>query len=68
MKELELFFNNHYKTDQMMDWSELTEKQKQALEKSQEFRKYNLEKAIEEFRVVCLKEVDKLIESVKRFR
>lgn len=68
MKELENFYNNHYKTDQMMDWSELTEKQKKALENSQEYWKFKLDNAIDDFRLACLKEVDKLIEVVKRFR
>jgi hypothetical protein len=68
MKELENFYNNHYKTDQMMDWSELTDKQKKALENSQEYWKLKLDNAIDDFRLACLKEVDKLIEVAKRFR
>jgi hypothetical protein len=67
MKELENFYNTHYKTDQMMDWSELTDKQKKALENSQEYWKFKLDNAIDDFRIACLKEVDKLIEVVKRF-
>jgi hypothetical protein len=68
MKDLENFYNNHYKTDQIMDWSELTEKQKNALEKSSEYWKYQLDNAIKDFRIACIKEMEKLIDVVRKFR
>ena len=68
MKELENFYNNHYKTDQMMDWSELTDKQKKALENSREYWSFQINKALDDFKNACQKEVEKLIEVVKRVR
>jgi hypothetical protein len=68
MKDLENFYNNHYKTDQIMDWSELTEKQKNALEKSSEYWKHQLDNAIKDFRIACIKEMEKLIDVVRKFR
>lgn len=68
MKELENFYNNNYKTDQMMDWSELTDKQKKALENSREYWSFQFNKALDDFKNACQKEVEKLIEVVKRVR
>jgi len=68
MKELENFYNNHYKTSEMMDWSELTERQKQALEKSGEYWKFQLDIATDNFTLACLKEIDKIKGIVNRFR
>jgi DNA-binding MarR family transcriptional regulator len=66
MKELENLYNNHYKTKQMMDWSELTDKQKKALENSREYLSFQFNKALDDFKNDCQKEVEKLIEVVKR--
>ena len=68
MKELEDFYNNHYKTTDMMDWSELTEKQKKALENSREYWSYQLSRSIDDFRRACSEEAEKFIEIVNRFR
>lgn len=66
MKELEYFYNNHYRTPDMMLWSQLTAKQKEALENCPEYLSYQLEKAVHSFSLDCLTEVNKLKEVVKR--
>lgn len=51
-----------------MDYSELTDKQKMALENSLEYCSFQFNKALEDFKNACQNEVEKLIEVVKRVR
>lgn len=47
MKQLESFYNDHFKTENMMDWSELTEEQKIKLSESLSYSSYKLNLAIQ---------------------
>ena len=67
MEELEYFYKNHYKTNQMVDWSELTDYQKTLLEKSIEYHSFKLNKALENFKDVICKDIEKLIKIVNSF-
>jgi hypothetical protein len=49
MNELEYFYNNHFKTPDMMDWTELTDKQKKTLENCGQYSTYKLKEAIINF-------------------
>ena len=66
MKKLEDFYNNNYKTTNMLEWSQLTERQKIALMHSREYRKFELDAAFDGFKLACILECNKLIELVQR--
>ena len=61
MKKIEEFYNLHYKTVQMMDWSELTAKQKITLEKSRDYWSFKFKKAVNDFNISLLNKLKKTI-------
>lgn len=49
MKDLENFYNNHYKTKDMLEWAELTVEQKNMLTKSPDYFNYQTKVALANF-------------------
>jgi len=64
--QLRDFYNNHYKNEDSLKWEQLSVKQRDALEQTQEYFTYSLNLAFNQFRIAAMMEVEKLIVAIKK--